>query len=86
MSENLSLFEFSLYICAIKWPDKQMKHKNVYAFELFQPPQTPTSKNYAEMRDRLRLRLKKKVGSQVRYFSVIFLNQTCIISLNIHVY
>ncbi|XP_071167409.1 protein FAM193A-like isoform X2 [Mytilus edulis] len=28
------------------------------------PPQTPTSKNYAEMRDRLRLRLKKKVGSQ----------------------
>lgn len=24
------------------------------------PPQTPTSKNYAEMRDRLRLRLKKK--------------------------
>ncbi|XP_052099365.1 protein FAM193A-like isoform X1 [Mytilus californianus] len=28
------------------------------------PPQTPTSKNYAEMRDRLRLRLKKKVGNQ----------------------
>lgn len=32
---------------------------------LFQPATLPTSKNYPEMRDRLRLRLKKKV--LVRY-------------------
>lgn len=39
----------------------------------FQPPSLPTSRNYAEMRDRLRLRLKKKVSGPLAAPCVLIL-------------
>ncbi len=46
-------------ICAGMYQSSCLNH----GFLCLQPPMTPTSRNYAEIRDRLRLRLKKKVGT-----------------------
>ena len=47
---------------ALNWNVTRASMYSVVCFLLFkQPPSLPTSKNYPEMRERLRLRLKKKV-------------------------